>query len=243
MKYNTLLVPVVAFAALANALPSDASGHGHGYPSDQGKYQPRPKYKSLKQEEAPLQKVAGVPAQAKLPFQPPVNAPTSSIPQPPVNPEAGVARVKAVLPFNKLPTPISLPFPSFLPTPSSMPIPVSAPTPGFLPKLPLDLPPKQLPPKVPGIRRSRTHGTRVFLVTAAPLTPFIVARDPKNDVKCGRLIVTASDDKFSGFVSAERDDDGRYTVVKDASKGVLVDYQSHNLVFRVCPHCLLPFVS
>jgi hypothetical protein len=51
MKYNTLLVPVIAFATLATALPSDASGNGHGYPSDQGKYQPRPQDKSLKQEE------------------------------------------------------------------------------------------------------------------------------------------------------------------------------------------------
>jgi hypothetical protein len=179
-----------------------------------------------------------VPAQAKLPLQLPVNAPTSSIPQPPVNPEAGVARIKAFAPFNEMPTPTpsSLPLPNFLPTPSSLPIPVSAPTPGFLPKLPVEMPPKNLPPKVPGMRRSRTHGMRILLVTAAPLTPFIVTRDPNDDVKCGQLVVTASDDKFSGFVSADRDEDGRYTVVKDASQGVLVDLQSQNLVFRVCSH-------
>jgi hypothetical protein len=237
MKYNTLLVPVVAFAALTTALPSDPTGKGHGYPSDQGKYQSRPK--ALKQEQSPLQKVAGLPLQAKLPFQPPVNAPISSIPQPPVNPEAAVARVKGVAPFNEVPRPGSLPVPNFLPT-NSLP---SAPRPGFLPELPVEVPPKKLPPSVPGMRRSRTHGTRMFLVIAASLTPSIVTRDAKEEVKCGRIVVTASDNTFSGFVSADMDEDGRYAVVKDASKGVLVDLKSHNLVFRVCTHWFLTLVS
>jgi hypothetical protein len=66
------------------------------------------------------------------------------------------------------------------------------------------------------MRRSRTH----------------VTRDAKEEGKCGRIVVTASDNTFSGFVSADMDEDGRYAVAKDASKGVLVDLKSHNLVFR-----------
>lgn len=83
----------------------------------------------------------------------------------------------------------------------------------------------------------------MFLVIAASLTPSIVTRDPKEEVKCGRIVVTASDNTFSGFVSADMDEDGRYAVVKDASKGVLVDLKSHNLIFRVCTHWFLTLVS
>jgi len=97
----------------------------------------------------------------------------------------------------------------------SLPVPNSLPTPGFLPKLPFDVPPKELPPKIPGMRRSR-----------------IYVRAANDEVRCGRLVVVASDNKFSGFVSAARDEDGRHTVVKDHSKAVVVDLKSHNLVPR-----------
>jgi len=78
-------------------------------------------------------------------------------------------------------------------------------------KLPVDV-----PPKVPGMRRSRHH----------------VVREAGEKKNCGHLRVEASDNKFSGFVSDHRDANGRYTVVKNASQGTLVDLQGHNLIFR-----------
>jgi len=63
------------------------------------------------------------------------------------------------------------------------------------------------------MRRSRIHATRAEVSES-----------------CGIMRVQASDPAYSGYVSEQRDDSGRYTVISDKSKGVVTKFKAHNIV-------------
>lgn len=42
--------------------------------------------------------------------------------------------------------------------------------------------------------------------------------------------VQASDPAYSGYISEQRDDNGRYTVISDKSKAVVTKIKAHNIV-------------
>jgi len=209
MKFNTLLVPAIAFATLAVALPSDASVE-----SDQGKYKPRPKATTPQKEENAVENIA-----AKLPVQAPVDKlpvganslpVKTSLKGSPVNgipPSTDGLPVQPPVGANGLPVqpPIGA---------GSLPVDAVSGLEGVLSKLPV-----QLPPKVPHMRRSRHHAIREATTEEKTLT-------------CGHLRIETGSSKYSGFLSASRDQNGRYTVVKSADKGTTVDLKGHNLIFR-----------
>jgi len=229
MKYNTIIVPVMAsFVALAAAAATEPK-------SDQGAYRPYSEEPFPKSPAPVRESVGRTPAGSEQGDVTPAPArkPASKVPQPDNVSSEAMENAEDLHP-----DPASAPSEAKDRTegarppnvhsetkdkvegthPANVPSQVMRKTQGAHPADITDKAPKPVREQYPSpqslrMRRSRIHAGRSEV------------SEP-----CGIIHVQASDPAYSGYISEQRDANGRYTVVSDKSEAIVTKIKAHNIV-------------